>query len=171
MKKAYQITEDGRKELEEELAALKGRRGEIAEKIAEARGLLDERPPLEAAARIIPARAGFTGCRPGRGPGTWDHPRSRGVYPCSRTKSRIRSGSSPLARGLPLEDGGDDPAAGIIPARAGFTVRAPGLPVGGGDHPRSRGVYEILLRPARPLPGSSPLARGLRRAHGPPLGG
>ena len=33
MKKAYQITEDGRKELEEELAALKGRRGEIAEKI------------------------------------------------------------------------------------------------------------------------------------------
>lgn len=28
MKKAYQITEDGRKELEEELAALKGRRGD-----------------------------------------------------------------------------------------------------------------------------------------------
>ena len=41
MKKAYQITEDGRKELEEELAALKGRRGEIAEKIAEARGYGD----------------------------------------------------------------------------------------------------------------------------------
>ena len=41
MKKAYQITEDGRKELEEELAALKGRRDEIAEKIAEARGYGD----------------------------------------------------------------------------------------------------------------------------------
>ena len=37
MKKAYQITEDGRKELEVELEELKGRRGEIADKIAEAR--------------------------------------------------------------------------------------------------------------------------------------
>ncbi len=37
MKKAYQITESGRKELEAELAELKGRRGDIADKIAEAR--------------------------------------------------------------------------------------------------------------------------------------
>lgn len=37
MKKAYQITEVGRKELEVELDELKGRRGDIAEKIAEAR--------------------------------------------------------------------------------------------------------------------------------------
>jgi len=37
MKKTYQITEDGRKELETELEELKGRRGEIADKIAEAR--------------------------------------------------------------------------------------------------------------------------------------
>ncbi len=37
MKKAYQITEDGRKELELELTELKSRRGEIADKIAEAR--------------------------------------------------------------------------------------------------------------------------------------
>jgi len=37
MKKTYQITESGRKELEAELADLKSRRGEIAEKIAEAR--------------------------------------------------------------------------------------------------------------------------------------
>ena len=37
MKKAYQITEDGRKELELELDDLRGRRGEIADKIAEAR--------------------------------------------------------------------------------------------------------------------------------------
>ena len=35
MKKAYQITEDGRKELQAELEDLKGRRGEIADKIAE----------------------------------------------------------------------------------------------------------------------------------------
>ena len=37
MKKAYQITEVGRKELEKELAELKSRRGDIADKIAEAR--------------------------------------------------------------------------------------------------------------------------------------
>lgn len=37
MKKAYQITEEGRKELEAELAELKSRRGDIAAKIAEAR--------------------------------------------------------------------------------------------------------------------------------------
>jgi transcription elongation factor GreA len=37
MKKAYQITEAGRKELETELVELKSRRGDIADKIAEAR--------------------------------------------------------------------------------------------------------------------------------------
>ena len=37
MKKTYQITTDGRKELETELEELKGRRGGIAERIAEAR--------------------------------------------------------------------------------------------------------------------------------------
>lgn len=37
MKKVYQITAAGRKELEAELAELKGRRAEIADKIAEAR--------------------------------------------------------------------------------------------------------------------------------------
>lgn len=37
MKKTYQITTDGRKELEAELEELKGRRGGIADRIAEAR--------------------------------------------------------------------------------------------------------------------------------------
>lgn len=37
MKKTYQITAQGRKELEEELAVLKARRGDVADKIAEAR--------------------------------------------------------------------------------------------------------------------------------------
>ena len=41
MKKTYQITAAGKKELETELAELKSRRGEIAEKIAEARGYGD----------------------------------------------------------------------------------------------------------------------------------
>lgn len=41
MRKRYQITVEGRKELEEELIQLKGRRGDIADKIAEARGYGD----------------------------------------------------------------------------------------------------------------------------------
>lgn len=41
MKKMYQITDDGKKELESELDDLKGRRGAIADKIAEARDFGD----------------------------------------------------------------------------------------------------------------------------------
>ena len=74
---------------------------------------------------------------------------------------RRPGGSSPLARGLPLDpvpDGGYD---GIIPARAGFTVDKPELKTATGDHPRSRGVYRLIRVKARLIPGSSPLARGL----------
>lgn len=51
MKKTYQITEDGRQELEGELEQLKGRRGAIADKIAEARdyGDLSENAEYDAA--------------------------------------------------------------------------------------------------------------------------
>lgn len=41
MKKLFQITEEGKKELEKELEELKSRRGEIADKIADARGYGD----------------------------------------------------------------------------------------------------------------------------------
>lgn len=41
MKKTYQITDEGKKELETELQELKGRRGAIADKIAEARDFGD----------------------------------------------------------------------------------------------------------------------------------
>ena len=41
MKKTYQITDEGKQELETELQELKGRRGEIADKIAEARDFGD----------------------------------------------------------------------------------------------------------------------------------
>jgi transcription elongation factor GreA len=41
MKKTYQITDEGKRELEAELEELKGRRGAIADKIAEARDFGD----------------------------------------------------------------------------------------------------------------------------------
>ncbi len=51
MKKIFQITTDGKKELEAELEELKGRRGAIADKIAEARdyGDLSENAEYDAA--------------------------------------------------------------------------------------------------------------------------
>lgn len=51
MKKMYQITDEGKAELEAELAELKGRRGAIADKIAEARdyGDLSENAEYDAA--------------------------------------------------------------------------------------------------------------------------
>lgn len=51
MKKQYQITAEGKKELEAELVELKSRRGEVADKIAEARdfGDLSENAEYDAA--------------------------------------------------------------------------------------------------------------------------
>ena len=91
-----------------------------------------------------------------------DHPRSRGVYPNRFRTTWRAAGSSPLARGLPATSPGQKIRYGIIPARAGFTLLRH-LDAGyGGDHPRSRGVYLDEDGVISDLPGSSPLARGLR---------
>ena len=74
----------------------------------------------------------------------------------------VRVGSSPLARGLLDQHPGHHFGDRIIPARAGFTVKAAPPIREIADHPRSRGVYIRLLSLLRLLLGSSPLARGLR---------
>mgnify|MGYP001691377413 CR=1 FL=1 len=71
-------------------------------------------------------------------------------------------GSSPLARGLQIIGLPDPEDGGIIPARAGFTIRGARTQGGGQDHPRSRGVYVYHIHIPRRGEGSSPLARGLR---------
>ena len=97
--------------------------------------------------RIIPARAGFTVSAPADTENHRDHPRSRGVYSAVITREAPEQGSSPLARGLLVGESPDDPRAGIIPARAGFTGIDVGVDVCAGDHPRSRGVYGSPNRP------------------------
>ena len=72
-------------------------------------------------------------------------------------------GSSPLARGLPRHGAVYGQNGGIIPARAGFTSLRVGRSSDTGDHPRSRGVYDIIKERESPFLGSSPLARGLQR--------
>ena len=113
---------------------------------------------------IIPARAGFTSPSIPLSSPPWDHPRSRGVYKRCDRRSSGRCGSSPLARGL--RDGAVvlGSGAGIIPARAGFTVVAAILFGLAWDHPRSRGVYNESGGAVAGQEGSSPLARGLHLA-------
>ena len=111
---------------------------------------------------IIPARAGFTPGRTEWAVHSMDHPRSRGVYVAALLTSPEARGSSPLARGLPEFLRGHESAAGIIPARAGFTVDRARDSDGAQDHPRSRGVYRRRPHPGAGVQGSSPLARGLR---------
>ena len=76
----------------------------------------------------------------------------------------MRRGSSPLARGLRTRNSRKALSLGIIPARAGFTLLELGVLWASWDHPRSRGVYLKTTDDAQPDAGSSPLARGLRRA-------
>ena len=74
------------------------------------------------------------------------------------------AGSSPLARGLPLNVKTTNGDFGIIPARAGFTEIRSGALWEKTDHPRSRGVYGRWMWGMRRSSGSSPLARGLHDA-------
>ena len=113
--------------------------------------------------RIIPARAGFTDIHRGRLQGGADHPRSRGVYADRPERAGVRGGSSPLARGLLFMVRISFLRGGIIPARAGFTsVLSVQMSVSW-DHPRSRGVYNVIDIHGFERVGSSPLARGLPR--------
>ena len=114
---------------------------------------------------IIPSRAGFTSRRPCRSSPISDHPRSRGVYLMATNADNVLGGSSPLARGLRTYSGSSPVVAGIIPARAGFTAGTARRARTGRDHPRSRGVYRRARKGKKPINGSSPLARGLRRPH------
>ena len=73
-----------------------------------------------------------------------------------------RTGSSPHARGLRSSSSRRPKAAGIIPARAGFTALSPPTPARASDHPRTRGVYARHGATSGNGLGSSPHARGLR---------
>ena len=134
-----------------------------------ARGLPECRRRPRPPQGIIPARAGFTGRSSRAGCRAPDHPRSRGVYIGPESPGEALTGSSPLARGLPVHLDAKDAGGGIIPARAGFTPAHHRRLATARDHPRSRGVY-LTNRPSWYTSlGSSPLARGLREpvAHRP----
>ena len=126
-----------------------------------ARGLHRPRVARRGVDRIIPARAGFTRTSRCEGRRRRDHPRSRGVYPCTPSTAGDGTGSSPLARGLREPVAHRPLHVRIIPARAGFTEMAAETTDAISDHPRSRGVYVPEGTDPAARQGSSPLARGL----------
>ena len=88
-----------------------------------ARGLRCACGALGCGGGIIPARAGFTTRLRARRWSARDHPRSRGVYSRPRSSAPQSLGSSPLARGLRVDKKPAEATPGIIPARAGFTLK------------------------------------------------
>ena len=112
--------------------------------------------------RIIPARAGFTQEASGHDFQARDHPRACGVYRRCVSCLIPRTGSSPRVRGLPATGTVPAPEAGIIPARAGFTVTNPVRGSIPQDHPRACGVYDTTALWCGETGGSSPRVRGLR---------
>ena len=91
--------------------------------------------------RLIPARAGNTVYRAAYHIPYSAHPRSRGEHETSNTTVSKRSGSSPLARGTPVNLAKNHRRERLIPARAGNT----GFPIitetCNAAHPRSRGEH------------------------------
>ena len=114
----------------------------------------------QARIRLIPARAGTT--LPN---GVWynargAHPRSRGDHRNVVLVGGRFQGSSPLARGTPLDNSSHIHYRGLIPARAGNTNAESELFITVGAHPRSRGEHSWSYQRPGHAVGSSPLARG-----------
>ena len=126
------------------------------------RGAPPERQSDPIMARIIPAYAGSTRRRLGRGPASPDHPRIRGEHDSAMVSGVARRGSSPHTRGA-LRAGIVAPHAGrIIPAYAGSTPTTPRSGRPQTDHPRIRGEHSWRRRRRGPGWGSSPHTRGAR---------
>ena len=76
------------------------------------------------------------------------------------------SGSSPHARGAPVDLHRHHRSAGLIPACAGSTVRVRQRPPGRRAHPRMRGEHSPTVTPTPEGAGSSPHARGAQQFFG-----
>ena len=85
----------------------------------------------------------------------------RGEYSVAISTITTRSGSPPLARGIPKYFKRSDQRTGITPACAGNTWISCKRSWKSRDHPRLRGEYRMTGSQPYPLPGSPPLARGI----------
>ena len=109
---------------------------------------------------LIPARAGTTCSSRSTYQSPGAHPRSRGDHRFSSHGPITWMGSSPLARGPPSTSDRTSTSTGLIPARAGTTMRLPTTSRSPWAHPRSRGDHNHMTANIIKGLGSSPLARG-----------
>ena len=110
--------------------------------------------------RLIPARAGKTSAKPPPTPPARAHPRACGENLGTVTVSWRWSGSSPRVRGKQGDRGSVCWWEGLIPARAGKTLRGPSWPAALRAHPRACGENPGGASSCRRRSGSSPRVRG-----------
>ena len=110
--------------------------------------------------RLIPARAGKTPGQLGTGIVGAAHPRAGGENRPSRLRPWSANGSSPRGRGKQRREGGGRPPAGLIPARAGKTLRINCMSSSLWAHPRAGGENSSVRGPEGAAAGSSPRGRG-----------
>ena len=113
--------------------------------------------------RIIPARAGSSGCgtSPLLCPG--DHPRACGEQVMPRRVRMPLPGSSPRVRGAGKSAHGLGDGRGIIPARAGSSSTRRRAATPSRDHPRACGEQDGVIKAGDTATGSSPRVRGADR--------
>ena len=109
----------------------------------QARGTHSRPPGDHELRRIIPAGAGNSSIGPARSGYSADHPRRRGELSFKRVSISSTSGSSPQARGTPVEGSESLKEGRIIPAGAGNSWPQRNRRSPRTDHPRRRG--ELLL--------------------------
>ena len=114
--------------------------------------------------RLIPARAGKTGRESNPACTHPAHPRAGGENRRYWTRAALVSGSSPRGRGKPVAGCLPQPFRGLIPARAGKTVRSVYAFPDPEAHPRAGGENHRLKIGCHDQSGSSPRGRGKRRA-------
>ena len=127
-----------------------------------ARGTRVTTPSLLSPAGLIPARAGNTVPNHPLKTNNRAHPRSRGEHMFDEYRDVCAWGSSPLARGTPRHQPARNLHRGLIPARAGNTLRLLVRSECMWAHPRSRGEHRKMEPLKAKRAGSSPLARGTR---------
>ena len=120
--------------------------------------------------RFIPAGAGNTAVPPGAASEVAVHPRGRGEHVRAGRPGNAAAGSSPRARGTRAVGNVPDCSTRFIPAGAGNTNAGLRLVSPAPVHPRGRGEHRGSTTIGATVYGSSPRARGTRRA-GPGSGG
>ena len=126
------------------------------------RGKRRGRPGMPGTPGLIPARAGKTGEACSLSKTVAAHPRAGGENRLRVSNRTTTDGSSPRGRGKLSSAMARYLRVGLIPARAGKTMRIGGVSPVGAAHPRAGGENAVMNHPAADALGSSPRGRGKR---------